>query len=89
MQPSQPEHTVVRSYLEWILDLPWVLKEEGEGEGREEEEEKDEEGQRARLDAAAFDVAALEAQLDQDHYGLGKVGGWVEREQAVWMSHFG
>jgi len=33
MQPSQPEHSVVRSYLEWILDLPWVMKEEEEEDG--------------------------------------------------------
>mmetsp|Transcript_9024 Transcript_9024/g.10320 ORF Transcript_9024/g.10320 Transcript_9024/m.10320 type:complete len:975 (-) Transcript_9024:56-2980(-) len=23
MQPSQPEYTVIRTYLEWISDLPW------------------------------------------------------------------
>ena len=23
IQPQQPEHTVVRNYLDWLLDLPW------------------------------------------------------------------
>lgn len=32
MQPSQPEHSVVRTYLEWILDLPWFVKDD-ENEG--------------------------------------------------------
>lgn len=28
MQSSQPEYTVIRNYLDWIVDLPWSLKDE-------------------------------------------------------------
>ena len=41
---------MVRNYLDWVLELPWTVK-----------------------DHDIFDVAAVEQQLDKDHYGLGKV----------------
>ncbi|EWM27368.1 atp-dependent protease la [Nannochloropsis gaditana] len=67
MQPSQPEHSVVRTYLEWILDLPWFLKDD-------ENEAGDTDAQvPSNVEEAFFDVRAVEAQLDRDHHGLGKV----------------
>jgi ATP-dependent Lon protease len=90
MQPSQPEFTVLRNWIDWVLDLPWTarsalvtsktpplkaLKAEGKGMGKgvegQDEQERDEEGEGEKEDA--FDVAAVEAQLEKDHYGLGKV----------------
>lgn len=98
MQPSQPEFTVLRNYLDWVLDLPWTArsarvtskapplkalkaaaeggkgkgkgKEQGQEQGQEpgEEQEREEEEEEDE-----FDVVAVEAQLEKDHYGLGKV----------------
>ena len=86
MQPSQPEFTVLRNYLDWVLDLPWTaksalvtskvpplkaLKGKGGGGGGKGPlvAAVGEEG----VESESFDVAAVEAQLEKDHYGLGKV----------------
>lgn len=91
MQPSQPEFTVLRNYLDWVLDLPWTNKSAlvtskapplkalkgmgmGKGTGKEGGLEEGAAGMEGvEVEPEAFDVARVEAQLEKDHYGLGKV----------------
>ncbi len=60
MPPSSSEATVLRGYLDWLVDLPWKKK------------------SRVRKD-----LAAAEAVLDADHFGLEKVKERILEHLAV------
>ncbi len=50
ISPHSPEHAITRTYLDWIVELPWESYTEDQ-----------------------LDIAAAEAILNEDHYGLEKV----------------
>lgn len=50
ISPSSPEYTIARTYIDWILDLPWL-----------------------ESTTDTLDLDKAEADLDTDHYGLGKI----------------
>lgn len=60
MAPMSAEATVVRSYLDWVLNIPWKKK------------------SRVRKD-----LAAAQAILDEDHYGLEEVKDRIVEYLAV------
>lgn len=66
------EHHVVRSYIELIVDLPW--------ETRAGEDDEAAEGATA---GSSIDIAAVEAALDADHYGLQDVKTRILEHVAV------
>ncbi len=57
---SPAEAGVVRTYLEWLLDLPWNVRADDH-----------------------FDIAAVEAKLDEDHFGLDDVKKRILEHLAV------
>jgi ATP-dependent Lon protease len=60
MQTGSPEFSMVRTYLDWILDLPW-RKAEKASEGEPETATR------------VIDLSSVREVLDADHYGLEKV----------------
>jgi ATP-dependent Lon protease len=60
MPPTSSEATVLRGYLDWLVDLPWK--------------------KRSRV---RKDLAAAEAVLDEDHFGLEKVKERILEHLAV------
>jgi ATP-dependent Lon protease len=68
MQTGSPEFSMVRTYLDWILDLPW-RKPEGpaKAEGQLESPPSPPPADKP------VDLASVREVLDADHYGLEKV----------------
>jgi ATP-dependent Lon protease len=62
MHTSLAEYQVVRTYLEWLAELPWTLPSSfGNGDDTETS---------AAAASMVVDLAGARKQLDMDHYGL-------------------
>jgi len=68
MSPMSAEATVVRNYLEWLLDVPWSKAETALNEAVSSKKTK---ASKKTLEAEALQKA--EEILNADHYGLEKV----------------
>jgi ATP-dependent Lon protease len=62
LHPSSPEYSVVRTYVDWFLNIPW---------GRRTEDK--------------LDIEAVQAQLNQDHFGLKDVKERILEHVAVYQ----
>ncbi|AKT39496.1 endopeptidase La [Chondromyces crocatus] len=69
--PQQAEHHVIRTYLEWIADLPWTQRAPARG------------GEQRTQAASGPDLDAVAAKLDEDHRGLEDVKRRILEHMAV------
>ncbi|EYF03060.1 endopeptidase La [Chondromyces apiculatus] len=72
MNPQQAEHHVIRTYLEWIADLPWSKRAGSAGASEAEQHT-----------LSGTDLDAVAKKLDEDHRGLDDVKRRILEHMAV------